>query len=96
MVNNVMKPVPFVSAVENNGIEGSESGCLNLLADAAMSYEEDLQAAQNSNDTSEEDPEVCQEVEKGEEGPQGCGKAGHVHRQQPSYLGKRKLEGAEL
>lgn len=68
-------------AEENDDTEGSESGCLDLLADVAMTQE-------------------------GEEGPQGSegkgraplgnGKGGHGLRQQPSFLGKRKLEGAEL
>lgn len=96
-------------AEENAGAEDSENGCLDLLAEVAMTQEEveeDLQAPQSSEDKCEEDLEACEEVEEGEEGPQSCadtgraaqgfGKAGNGLRQQPSYLGKRKLEGAEL
>lgn len=95
---------------ENDGVEGSENGCLNLLAEVAMTQEdaeEDSQAPQNSEDKCEEDPDAhMQGVEEGEEGPQACEekgrasqcceKAGHGQSQQPSHRGKRKLAAAEL
>lgn len=57
-----------MSAEENDGKEGSESGCLGLLANVALSQEEYEEATEAH----------MQGMEEGEEAPQGCEDVGRA------------------
>ena len=68
-------------AEEHNGYNKEEDGWLELLADVALATEEsavDLEAPQNNEDESEQDPEAPHKIEEGEEMPQDSEEAGEA------------------